>query len=250
MVDSARLEREREFHNRTFTDEDVRWTTVSKFYSVTDRILPDFIDRIVGACPPNGRLLEYGCGPGDHSNSVGKRRRDVSIVGIDISDAAVEMARTQADHDGLSASFFRMDAENLDFPEATFDVVFGSAILHHLDTNKAISEIRRVLKPTGCAIFHEPLGYNPVFNRFRARTPGCRTVDEHPLVAKDMDRIRQDFSLSMTHYYLMTLAAIPFRNTSLFRPVKNGLEFADKVILKLPLIRNWSWMVIMEMTPK
>jgi len=51
-----------------------------------------------------------------------------------------------------------MNAEELKFADDYFDIVCGGAILHHLDLNKALSEIARVLKPDGKAIFVEPLG--------------------------------------------------------------------------------------------
>ena len=48
-----------------------------------------------------------------------------------------------------------MDANKLQFPDNSFDVVFGSSILHHLDINQTLDEITRVLKPNGkLVIFH------------------------------------------------------------------------------------------------
>jgi hypothetical protein len=48
------------------------------------------------------------------------------------------------------------------------------------DLSLACSEIARVLRPGGPAIFVEPLGHNPLINAYRKRTPALRTVDEHP----------------------------------------------------------------------
>jgi ubiquinone/menaquinone biosynthesis C-methylase UbiE len=45
------------------------------------------------------------------------------------------------------------DAHKLDFPENTFDVIYGAGILHHLDYARALLEILRVLRPGGAMIF-------------------------------------------------------------------------------------------------
>ncbi len=87
-----------------------------------------------------------------------------------------------------------MDAENLKFNDHTFDLVYGSGILHHLSIEKAIVEIKRVLKKDGRAIFYEPLGHNIFINIFRLLTPSLRSEDEHPLLIKDLELIKRTFS--------------------------------------------------------
>ena len=68
-----------------------------------------------------------------------------------------------------------MNAEVLEFPDASFDLVFGVAILHHLDLDTACAEFLRVLRPSGTAVFLEPLGHNPFINLVRWATPAART---------------------------------------------------------------------------
>ncbi len=73
-----------------------------------------------------------------------------------------------------------MDANQLEFPDDSFDVVFGRAILHHLDVERSLAEIHRVLRPGGFMLFKEPLGINPVSKVVRRLTPFARTEDERP----------------------------------------------------------------------
>ena len=83
---------------------------------------------------------------------------------------AVEKARKKAEHDTVTGvSFLVMDAESMKFEDKTFDVVYGSGILHHLNIDKAYRELARVLKPDGVAIFIEPLGHNPLINLYRKK---------------------------------------------------------------------------------
>jgi len=58
-------------------------------------------------------------------------------------------------------SFQEGNAESLDFAPASFDSVVGSSVLHHLDIERALSEIHRVLVPGGRIAFSEPNMLNP-----------------------------------------------------------------------------------------
>jgi len=74
-------------------------------------------------------------------------------TGIDLTDAAIELAEKRFELFELPGSFRTADAENLDFADNTFDVVYSHGVLHHTpDTAGAIKEVHRVLKPGGKAI--------------------------------------------------------------------------------------------------
>ena len=87
-----------------------------------------------------------------------------------------------------------MDANTLTFKDEMFDVVYGGAILHHLDVKKSISEIYRVLKPNGIILFTEPLNMNPFYKLYRYFNKKERTPDEHALVNKDFKIIKEKFT--------------------------------------------------------
>ncbi len=129
---------------------------------------------------PNAEVLELGCFDGASSleyRRLGPRR----FVGIDISAVQVDKARQR----GIDARV--MDAYKLEFADASLDVVIGKAILHHLDFERAVREIHRVLRPGGAAIFMEPLRDNPAWKLFRFVTPKARTVDELPLSRRQIE---------------------------------------------------------------
>jgi SAM-dependent methyltransferase len=100
----------------------------------------------------------------------------------------------------------RMDANRLEFPDKSFDFVFGTAVLHHLDLWAALAEIKRVLKNDGRFFFVEPLGINPASKIIRACTPRARTAGEKPLGAKDLALIREMFSVE---FHFQQLASVP-----------------------------------------
>lgn len=132
------------------------------------------------------RVLIYGCGP---ANEAGELLAEgaVSVAGIDISDAEIEEAWRQAREGGFadSVEFRAGDAHETGFPDDSFDLIIGTAILHHLDVPRALGEIRRILVPGGRAVFLEPLAQNPLLRLGRWLTPAARTDDEHPFTVED-----------------------------------------------------------------
>ena len=97
------------------------------------------------------RVLEIGCGMGTDGAQFAKA--GAIYTGIDLTDAAVELARKRFQVSGLPGEFRVADAERLDFPDASFDLVYSHGVLHHTpDIEAAVREIHRVLKPGGCAI--------------------------------------------------------------------------------------------------
>jgi len=97
-----------------------------------------------------GKLLEIGCGIG--VDSVQLARAGFEVTAVDLTDAAIDVARRFATARDVSIDFRTANAEGLDFPDETFDVVYSFGVLHHTpDVERAVEEVRRVLKPGGTA---------------------------------------------------------------------------------------------------
>ncbi len=97
------------------------------------------------------RVLEIGCGLGTDGAQFAKAGAD--YTGIDLTEAAVELAQRRFELFELPGSFRVADAESLDFPDNSFDIVYSHGVLHHTpDTAGAIKEVHRVLKPGGRAL--------------------------------------------------------------------------------------------------
>ncbi|MGI5498715.1 class I SAM-dependent methyltransferase [Lentzea sp. CA-135723] len=101
---------------------------------------------------PGQRVLDVGCGTGNLLRATAKRHRDVELSGVDPDLKMLARAERKLRR---RARLDRGYAQELGFPGATFDVVFSSLMLHHLDTtskDEMLAEVRRVLKPGGVLV--------------------------------------------------------------------------------------------------
>ena len=97
------------------------------------------------------RVLEIGCGIGTDGAQFAQAGAD--YTGVDLTDAAIRLARKRFELFGLKGEFRVADAEKLDFNDESFDLVYSHGVLHHTpDIASAVQEIHRVLKPAGRAI--------------------------------------------------------------------------------------------------
>ena len=152
------------------------------------------------------KVLEIGCGLGTDGAQFAKAGAD--YTGVDLTEAAVELARRRFELFDLPGKFQTADAENLDFADESFDLVYSHGVLHHTpDTAKSIREIYRVLRPGGRAIvmlYHRG-SYNyrvniSVLRRAGAqllrREPGIKLV--HRITGEPLDSLREHARLIRT----------------------------------------------------
>lgn len=246
MSESAgRLAREQEFHDSRFAEGQPH-RSADRFY-IINRASDAYFRARLDAVRPGARVLDYGCGDGAYGALHAATRDDLDITAIDLSPVAIEQAKGKAREAGVleRIDFRIMNAEQLELPDEEFDYVVGLGVLHHLDLEASLREIRRVLKPEGGGVFVEPLGHNPLINLYRNRTPDQRTSDEHPLLVSDLDLIARSFGVCDTSYFhLLGLLALPLAGTPYMARAVRRLDALDQSLFRqLPYMRRHAWMV-------
>lgn len=97
------------------------------------------------------RVLDLASGRGAVLFPAAERVGETGeVIGIDLAEGMVEAANQEAIRRGVSARVRVMDAEHLDFPDASFDrVVCGFGLMFFPRLDRALAEVRRVLVPGG-----------------------------------------------------------------------------------------------------
>jgi ubiquinone/menaquinone biosynthesis C-methylase UbiE len=115
-----------------------------------------------------GSILDLGTGPGYLPIEIAKLSPAIHIVGIDLSEKLIRIARTNAAKAGLSSqlSFEIGNAARLRFQEASFDMVISTGMLHSLkDPVTVFKEIHRLLKKDATAWILDPASVASLINQ-------------------------------------------------------------------------------------
>jgi SAM-dependent methyltransferase len=234
LVNRAR--REREFFNQH-----------SDPGKIPDHLLlvPEHLEAIpseVAACLPGlagKRVCEVGCGYGVLSAYFAQQ--GARVFGFDVAETNVAVAERAArvNRVGDRVSLQVMQGECLAFADESFDLVFGNAVLHHLDIAVSAREIFRILKPGGIAIFREPLGENRWLEWLRNcswRSANHRhTEDEHSLLYRDLETLRTVFP------------RVVFRGSELLSALGHCLRKAEVGMIAVPRWeRSWQYLAALD----
>jgi ubiquinone/menaquinone biosynthesis C-methylase UbiE len=111
-------------------------------------LLGRFADRVPS------QILDVGCGTGFLAFLYAELKHEVT--GIDLSPEMIEVARAKAEQRGVAAEFAVGDAERIEYPDASFDLLIARHLLWTLpDPGRAVAEWLRVLRPHGRLVLIE-----------------------------------------------------------------------------------------------
>jgi ubiquinone/menaquinone biosynthesis C-methylase UbiE len=176
-------------------------------------------DSFVHQLPPGARVLEVGSGGGQLAVDLATRRRDVTLTGIDLSEAQVARATRRAEKAGVADRVQLTPGSALDLPvdDAAFDAVVSvGSIKHWPDPARGLAECSRALRPGGTLVVVEV-------------DRGCLLDDARAFVARwRMPAAMRPLGLVLFRTFVAgqgldlddgrrLLAALPLRDTSVGR---------------------------------
>lgn len=260
MSDS--FDREREFHDEWAQSVDPASVDVNGAW--TDLATPEtvWIEKTLGDIR-GLRVLDLGCGLGE--GAVHFAMLGATVVASDLSPGMLEVTKKVAALNNCTVETLITSATDLsNVPDASFDIVYGANMLHHVDIEACITEVERVLKPGGRAAFWDPVAYNPVINIYRRMATQVRTEDEHPLERADIRFMKSKFDSVDLRFFWLSATLIFVRFFLIDRIAPNEGRYwkliidrrnkhakflrithsLDTFILKVvPPLRWWCWNV-------
>ena len=186
----------------------------------------------------NKKLLDLACGDG--WTSLYFARSGAEVYSCDISPKCIELVNTYAIANDLSGRIHAkvMNAEEMQYADDFFDLVFVNAGLHHCHLVKATAEIKRILKPGGKLALIEDLGHHPLFVVYRFFTKHKHTKFEKPLTEEDVAMIAAEFEGVMVRYQGLLNV---FESTSRISRVLEALD--EKLFTWFPFLIYFSRLV-------
>jgi SAM-dependent methyltransferase len=249
MSESQRLFSEQAYHDRQARQRSREHGGQADSLAFTDDAYLDHETWIRPAMAYLGdvrglRVLDFGCGHG--MASVVLARRGAQVTAFDLSAGYLDEARQRASANRARIDWALADAERLPFADASFDRIWGNAILHHVDVRRAALELARILAPDGIAVFCEPWGENPLLRLARNHLPYPqkeRTVDEQPLRQRHVRRLREIFPrLEVQGFQLLSMARRVLGKARLVA----GLDWCDDLLLRrVPSLQRFCRYVVL-----
>jgi ubiquinone/menaquinone biosynthesis C-methylase UbiE len=135
---------------------------------------------------PGTHVLDVGCGTGTQAIASWRRVQPAgSVVGVDLSEAMLAVARNKSRRAGLDIAFHHADAAELPFEDDRFDVVTMTTVMHMIPQSRrrlCLREASRVLRPGGRLVLID-YADNPKGRRhWMARHGPHRLFDLHSLL--------------------------------------------------------------------
>ncbi len=192
--------------------------------------------KMIGAhLKPGMTILELGCGAGYFTKELA--RSGAEIVAIDVSADLLEIAK--ANCPASNVRYEIQDACALTHPDAIFDSVVGSSILHHLEIEAALREMCRVLKPNGTIYFTEPNMLNPQI-ALQKNIPWIKrklgdSPDETAFFRWSIRR-----SLERAGYRNIRIDAFDFLHPKTPAPLINGVAALGGFLENLPFVSEFA----------
>lgn len=260
--DLARKAAEETFHDDWAASEDVESIDVRKRNEACSAPEMRHVRRVLGDLRGKS-LLDVGCGLGEAC--VYFALEGATVTATDVSPGMCDITRRLALANSVELETHVSAAEDLHLGNRQFDVIHTANTLHHVNIAETMDRLLPHLRPNGCFVSWDPVGYNPLINVYRRIATEVRTPDEHPLRLRDVRLISSRFETCEVRWFWFTTLAVFLwmvlvqrRNPNQVRLWKKVIDDADRiswlyrpleridrfVLALLPFLRPLCWNVV------
>lgn len=196
------------------------------------------------------RVLDFGCGNGE--NTVPLARRGAQVYAMDISLDIIKLAEQRLRLNGVTSGvkFFVASGHDIALADESVDVVFGMAILHHLELPLVAREVHRVLRKGGRAIFQEPVRNSKLVKFVRNLIP-YRSPELSPFERPLTDSEMREFAAGFSQYDHKAFT-LPYINLANVLPGASKLSkplyrLDGKVLRRFPSLGHYATISVVTM---
>ena len=233
-------------------------TSVQEFYNqqwdgthdyVFSTVMKDAINHSYSFLGPlSGKsIIEIGGGYGKQAIYFATKGAAVTVV--DISAESLKATKQLAQQQGVKLITLQMDAQQLQFPAESFDLVYINSLFMHVNQQKVLQECSRVLKKEGKLVVLEPMKYAPfvqayrLFSSYRKMRPRYATLK--------MFRTGKKYFTEYHHqeFYFLSSALLPlfYVKNKYLHHLYHYVSALDNFLLRIfPFLRYGCWVSVAE----
>lgn len=193
----------------------------------------------------NTTVMDLCCGDGIHSINLGYLSNHVTAT--DIAENSIEIAKLRAKALNInSIQFLKGDAEDIQFPDNSFDVVTIVGSISYVELEKFTAEVLRILKPGGIFIALDSFNHNFIyrFNRYLHYLKGNRSISTLNRMPseKTLTYFAGQFKSIEKHYFGIFTFIGPLLSR-FFSGIKTNkvIDYMDK---KMSLLKKYSFKIV------
>lgn len=139
-------------HERIFSSKEYAENYEKQHWKMAEKFGQEYAQKLASQGFSSGKIIDVGCGFGATNLALAQRFTDSEILGIDLSEPLLELAREAADEANLAerVRFEKADVQQIPYPEDYFDAALNINMVHLVENPiMMLNEIERVLVPGG-----------------------------------------------------------------------------------------------------